>query len=299
MIEEWKGFIQKRVNGSEMVNYNDPNFPSYIHRGWIEPSSTWANDPHYHDDIEVLTVEKGCMAYSINGKEIILNTGDTIVVNSDIIHYSVPKEKDRVPYVICVFHPRILCASNIVESKYIKSVTENNNIFYLHFKSSDPVGKKIHEDMMKLPDYIDNEFLITKQYFEIWENILNGCASFEKDENYRYSDTQVTIVKNMLAFIQEEYVNPITLEDIAAAGNISQTFCNNLFHKYTDQTPIENLTRFRVGKVADLLRKSDLSMSEIAIKTGFSGASYMSETFRKYYGESPREFKKKQNWKEA
>ena len=70
MIEEWQGFIQKRTNGSERVNYDDPNFPSYVFRGYVYPSSTWANDPHYHDDVELLTVTNGYLSYSINSKEI-------------------------------------------------------------------------------------------------------------------------------------------------------------------------------------------------------------------------------------
>ena len=95
----------------------------------------------------------------------------------------------------------------------------------------------------------------------------------------------------MLTFIQLNYASPIGLDDIAASGNVSRTFCNNLFHKYTDQTPIENLTRFRVSKVAEYLNSSNLPMSEIAEKTGFASASYMAESFKKYYGESPRSFK--------
>lgn len=299
MIQEWRGFIQKRNDGSEKVNYDNPDFSSYIYRGWIVPDATWANDPHFHGDVELLCVTSGSMAYSVDGKEIPLNEGDTIFVNSGHIHYSIPTTKERANYVITVFHPRILCASNVVESKYIQSVTENTNIPYILFKSDDPLGYKIHEEMLKLPEYLGNEFLITKHYFEIWEDIYNKCLIFRPNKNYSYSDSQVSTLKIMLAFIKEEYSNPITLDDIAGAGNVSKTFCNTLFNKYTDQTPIENLTRFRVGKVADLLREGNLSMSEIAFKTGFSSQSYMSETFRKYYGESPKEFRKKAIWTEA
>ena len=82
MIAEWRGYIQKRNNGSEMVNYNEPDFPSYVHRGYVFPSSSWANDPHYHDDVEILSVTGGFMAYNINGEEVFLEEGDTIFVNS-------------------------------------------------------------------------------------------------------------------------------------------------------------------------------------------------------------------------
>ncbi|MCR5847060.1 MAG: AraC family transcriptional regulator [Lachnospiraceae bacterium] len=290
MIQEWRGFIQKRTNGSEMVNYDDPNFPSYVYRGYVYPSSTWANDPHFHDDIELLCATKGYLAYNINGEEIFLNEGDTIFVNSRQIHFNAPKRDERTDYVIIIFHPRILCASNIVENKYIKAVTDNPNIPYIRFDITKESGKEMHKQVVKTPDCLGNEFLLTKQFYAIWELILNECGNPDASD-IKYSDSQVNSLKEMLTFIQQNYASNITLDDIAAAGNVSRTFCNNLFHKYTDQTPIENLTRFRVSKVAELLNSSNLSMSEIAYNTGFASASYMAESFKKYYGESPRSFK--------
>lgn len=290
MIAEWKGFIQKRTNGSEKVNYDDPNFPSYVYRGYVYPSSTWANDPHYHDDIELLSVTNGHLAYSINGEEIPLAEGDTIFVNSRQIHFNAPKRPERTDYVIVIFHPRILCASNVVESKYISSITDNPKLPYLHFKHNEKTGKRLHELMVKCPEYLGNEFMLTKQFYEMWEQIIAECGNLDFF-NSHYSDSQVDSLKAMLTFIQENYASNIGLDDIAQSGSVSRTFCNNLFHKYTDQTPIENLTRFRVSKVAEFLNTTDLSMSEIAYNTGFSSASYMGEAFKKYYGESPRNFR--------
>ncbi len=290
MIKEWRGFIQKRSNGSEKVNYDDPNFPSYVYCGYVYPSSTWANDPHFHDDVELLCVTNGYLAYNINGEEVFINEGDTIFVNSRQIHFNAPKREARTDYVIVIFHPRVLCASNIVENKYIKAVTENSNVPFIRFDHTDEIGGKIHDLMVEAPHYLGNEFLLTKQFYAIWEQVLKSLGSTDYTD-YRYSDSQVDSLKAMLTFIQENYNSNIKLDDIAAAGNVSRTFCNNLFHKYTDQTPIENLTRFRVSKVAELLNSSSLSMSEIAYNTGFASASYMAESFKKYYGESPRSFK--------
>ena len=289
MIQEWRGFIQKRTNGSEMVNYDDPNFPSYVYRGYAYPSSTWTYDAHFHDDVELLTVTNGWLNYSINGKEIRLDEGDTIFVNSRQIHFNAPKRPERTDYVICIFHPRVLCASNVVENKFIKSVTDNPNIPFIKFKKTEDTGKRIYKTMTEVPDYIGNEFMLTKHFFDLWEQVIKACGELE--HNNKYSDSQVDSLKAMLTFIQENYDSNIGLDDIAQAGSVSRTFCNNLFHKYTDQTPIENLTRFRVSKVAELLNTTNLSMSEIAYITGFSSASYMGEAFKKYYGESPRSFK--------
>ena len=98
----------------------------------------------------------------------------------------------------------------------------------------------------------------------------------------------------MMHFISNSYQQKITLDDIASSGNISKSLCNTLFHKYVGESPINYLMHLRARKVAELLRSGNMSMTEIAALTGFGGVSYMSETFRKFFGKSPRDYRK--NW---
>ena len=83
MKREVMGLIVKREDGSEIVNYDDPSFPTYIYEGWVAQKVTWERVPHFHEDIEIVSVTSGKMAYSVNGKTLMLHEGDTIVVNSN------------------------------------------------------------------------------------------------------------------------------------------------------------------------------------------------------------------------
>ena len=47
-----RGVIIKRKDGSEVVRYNDPSFPSYIFDGYIIKGCDWERVPHYHEDVE-------------------------------------------------------------------------------------------------------------------------------------------------------------------------------------------------------------------------------------------------------
>ena len=76
MKKEVMGLIVKRDDGSEIINYDDPGFPSYIYDGWIAPKVTWEGVPHFHEDIEIMTIKQGRLAYYVNGKELLLNEGD-------------------------------------------------------------------------------------------------------------------------------------------------------------------------------------------------------------------------------
>ena len=139
-----------------------------------------------------------------------------------------------------------------------------------------------------------SEFLITKCFFEIWDIIMRRFTDAYRlhVRSMEESTGHNSRLKAMMLYIDEHYTERISLSDIASAGGVSQSLCNQIFNRLTEKSPIEYLMHYRSRKVADLLQTSDMSMAEIADVTGFTGASYMAETFKKYYNQSPREYKK-------
>ena len=295
MINEYRGLVRTRDDGSELINYNDATFPSYIHDGYVYGGCTWEKVTHFHKDIEMLSVHSSCMGYCVNGSSIFLEKGDTIFVNSDQLHYSyaIPPREGR--YVIAVLHPRILCSNYAVEAKAVLPVISNKKVPYIHFRNGDRDAAAIQELMFYLHrQALGNEFLITKTFFEIWEIIMarfNETGDFSRDE-YVNKDVHNEVLKAMMNYVDKNYMNNITLNEIASAGGVSKSLCNKIFSKFTQMTPIEYIMHFRTRKVADLLQEGDLTMTQIAEQTGFSTASYMAETFKKFYKFSPREYKK-------
>ena len=291
-----KGIILKRSDGSEVVNYNIEGFPAYIHEGYVYPGCTWERVPHYHDDIEILSVYSGTMAYSVDGININLKRGDTIFVNADRIHYSISGQNRSTLYYIAVMHPGIISPTFAVESKAIKPIISDRSVPFIHFKAEDfdaPAIQKLMKALCK-EEETGNEFMITKYFFEIWEIIMHRFTDAYRLHvgHIEDSDSHNSKLKSMMFYIDQHYNEQISLKDIAEAGNVSQSLCNQIFNKLTEKSPIEYLMHYRCRKVTDLLLAGDMSMSEIAEITGFSGASYMAETFKKFYKMSPRDFKK-------
>jgi len=291
MKREWMGLIVKREDGSEQVNYDDESFPSYIYEGWIKPNVTWEKVPHFHEDLEFVTVTSGTMAYSVNGKLITLNEGDTIFVNSNQIHYSVATE-GTASYVIFIVHPNVLNSSVAVELQALQPILSNPNLSYLRFRYINEYTRNIRDIMLSLPSIRRDPFQITKKLFDIWEIILEQSKHYGMLDENTETDQHTRSFKTMMYYIQQNYKDSITLDDIAASGNISKSLCNKIFHKYVGDSPINYLLNYRVRKVAELLRSTTLSLSDIASDTGFNGASYMSEMFKKSFNMSPRDYRK-------
>jgi len=296
MIRERMGLIVKREDGSEIVNYDNPAFPSYIYDGWIAPRVTWERVPHFHEDIEIVSVKEGKMGYCVNGRTLVLNKGDTIVVNSNQIHYSMCLDDTIAKYVIFIAHPSILASSVTVEMEAIRPIIENPDLPYLRFRFINEHTEDLFNLMLGMPDIRNDAFEVTKRFFLIWDIILKQSESWGACNAESESDPGMKSFKSMLHFISANYKEKITLEQIAKSGNMSRSSCNNAFNRYVGESPVNYLMHLRSRKVAEYLREGSYSLTKIAELTGFNGVSYMSETFKKFFGQSPREYKKQ--WSE-
>ncbi|KZL91882.1 helix-turn-helix transcriptional regulator [Clostridium magnum] len=95
----------------------------------------------------------------------------------------------------------------------------------------------------------------------------------------------------MLSYIQENYKENVTLDDIAKNVNLSRAECSRFFKRMTGQTPFEYLISYRINQSTLLLRNSDLPITEIAEEVGFGSVSYYIEKFRKQINCTPKEFR--------
>ena len=74
------------------------------------------------------------------------------------------------------------------------------------------------------------------------------------------------------------------------AGEVSISVGSRIFQEFLHETPIGHLIRVRIDHASELLRRTDLPVSEIAFRCGFRDTNYFSLQFKKTTGLSPREF---------
>ena len=127
--------------------------------------------------------------------------------------------------------------------------------------------------------------------FKIWKTIFDNTAH-EKNDTSPVS-LQLSILKDMLSYVHEHYPEKISLNDIANAGKISISSCNTIYKKYLKESPIKHLLNYRLMKSCELLIENALSVTEIAFDVGFANTSYYIDTFKKRYGCTPNEYRKR------
>ena len=87
-------------------------------------------------------------------------------------------------------------------------------------------------------------------------------------------------VGNVIGALERDYNREWRVEDLLAIAHMSRSTLMRVFRKATGQTPIEYLIRIRMQKAIELLRVTNLSITEIAIQVGFNDSNYFSRQFR-------------------
>lgn len=95
----------------------------------------------------------------------------------------------------------------------------------------------------------------------------------------------------ILQFINGNYMNNISLSDIASNFNLNQSYISQLFRKETGSTYTDYICQLRIQKAKQLLLNSDLSLNDISEKVGYNDYFYFLKSFKKYSGISPGKYR--------
>lgn len=101
-----------------------------------------------------------------------------------------------------------------------------------------------------------------------------------------------TYFHSALHYIHKNYFNNISVSDVSEATNVDRTYIFKLFQKYLNISPSQYLQQYRLDKAAILLRKSNLSITDISSAVGFQHSPYFTKLFTQYKGTTPSEYRK-------
>ncbi len=285
-------FVERRADNSECVKYDYDGYYAYIRQGFLSSYQNYAADSHWHDDLEFISVLEGEMDYNINGEIIRLHAGQGIVVNAKQIHYGFSEEKKECVFYCLLLHPMLLCITQNVDRDFVAPILSNETIPYVLMNSEVEWHRQVLEDIEAIYwcRTKENAPLHVQYYFyHIWILIGENICRIKQIER---KDRNLSVLKNMLSYIQKTYMDNVLLKDIAAAGGVSISTCFVIFRRYLQDTPTSYLIAYRLKRAIKLLENTDESITEIALEVGFCSASYFSETFRSHFGCSPRAYRR-------
>jgi AraC-like DNA-binding protein len=98
-------------------------------------------------------------------------------------------------------------------------------------------------------------------------------------------------IEEVESYISDRYAEELSLLKIAAHFGLNPSYFSRLFTKHTGKHVFEYLNSIRIRKSCLLLKRSSLSILEIAFSVGYNNLSHFNRYFRRVTGMSPREFR--------
>lgn len=112
-----------------------------------------------------------------------------------------------------------------------------------------------------------------------------------------YGDLKKFYVKEAINFIEQNYQNNITIEEISNYCGLNKSYFGKIFKDVMKIKPQEFLIKYKMTKACELLKTTDLSIKEIGEKVGYINQLHFSKIFKNTYEISPREWKYKNLYK--
>ena len=283
--------LQIRRNMMEEVEGLHNEYPyAFHHTDMRETAVPW----HWHEALEFGYVVEGRVKLSTTTRTLTLEKGEAYFTNSNIL--TMLENTESCILDSHLFHPVFLGGhfKSVFETKYLTPVIQNKDIDILCIRGETDAQRKILgklRSLSLLQSQPDVEFQTRSLVGEIWLFLLRIIQEADIG-TYRSAAKNQDRILTMMSFIQENYAEKLTLEQIADAASISTRECLRCFRESIRQPPMDYLIEYRVQVAKKLLETTNLSITEIALHCGFNSNSYFTKIFRRSCGKNPNAYRK-------
>jgi two-component system response regulator YesN len=123
--------------------------------------------------------------------------------------------------------------------------------------------------------------------FEEKDLIVGGLGNDKSDPE---ATTIELIIEKTKAYIDENYMKDIVLEDIASMVYFSPTYFSRFFKQHTGETLTDYTVKIRMKKAIELLANGNAKIYKISEMVGYTNSKYFYKVFKKYTGYTPKEY---------
>jgi AraC-like DNA-binding protein len=125
--------------------------------------------------------------------------------------------------------------------------------------------------------------------------ILNILDKFTESVIVSLDPKNASIIQKSIAFINSNYKNSLTLDNVASHVHLNPSYFSSLFKKEMGLSFSSYLNHVRIEHGKKLLETTDYSILRIALEVGFEEQSYFTKVFKSITGQTPKEYKRKLN----
>ncbi|MBP3394670.1 MAG: helix-turn-helix domain-containing protein [Lentisphaeria bacterium] len=246
---------------------------------------------HYHDFHELVIVREGTGRHLYMGGSYPLRKGNVFVIRPGTPHSYA--ECRNFELINVLFFPEQLLFSyeNVLETPGIRRLFDplSGTPPCLNAGTFDAILPLLQamkrERQAKKADF---ELAMNANFLQLLLNLSRAVLGMKTAQTAGESR-----LNQLIVFLKANYSDPqLQISQIAMENNMTLKTLERLFRRHTGVSPAAYLIGLRLDYAAEQLKNPECSVTETALRCGFSNLAYFSRAFRLKYGLSPREYRR-------
>ena len=248
---------------------------------------------HWHDELEIIYVKSGFLTVNISGENYIGKPGDAFVVSPGNLHF-MGSQTGTVDYFTFLFPLKYIAfrSDDMLDDKLIEPLNSGHLMISPEIKDTvkeqceqlaGVYAAEIDESESKITGQIRKKIILLQFIHELWKK---GFI-VENDTTGRN-----TVEKEMVSYIQQNYTGKILLREFGEQFHLSEKYISRYFKEHFHITLSQYVTYLRLEHAKQMLQETDISVTEVAMQSGYQNISYFIRSFKKTYGVSPLKYRK-------
>lgn len=174
----------------------------------------------------------------------------------------------------------------VKEALELAGLTPDHPVYHSNARD---LSLEMKEEMLYLARHPDQSpFHLIGHLYLFLDCLTRSCSSRRMLQSGRIRDFYI---RESISFIEQNFQNDISVEDIAAFCNLNRSYFGKIFRDAVGKSPQEFLISYRMTKAAELLKLTALCIRDISNAVGYPNQLHFSRAFRKVYGSSPRQWR--------
>lgn len=252
---------------------------------------------HWHDDFELIYCTRGQVLVTVWGQAYRLCAGELVVILPRGVHSIDQSGGKTGEYYNIMFHPSLFkgAGEDPCYSKYVLPFLNGGKSMECFHPADSAFNRSVTPCLLSILEhrrdgYSTHELLMKSQLFLLLHYINQYAAS---SGDHRLSPLSYSQLKNALYYVQHSYDQEISVKDAAEACGFSESHFMKLFREFTGMSFNAYLISYRLELAARQLSERKLKVIDVMENCGFRNHSYFTRAFRKKYGVTPSEYRKR------
>ena len=247
--------------------------------------------PHHHNDIELNFITDGTLTYLYHGQFVTLQSGDLMVFWASLPHRVTQATDNVIMHWLTI--PLSQFLSWGLDSSLEHAILEGKPIIQSGDRHQATIDQTVFQRWqadLRIPSAERKHIVLLEVHARLRRLSLAIRQQTPTSETTTDISPSLAKAQQMAHYIAKNYQQPLTVQQVAEVVGLNTSYASTIFRQHLNLTIWETLTQYRLAHAQRLFATTQLPIPQIANDAGFTSQSQFYALFKRFIGQTPRQY---------